>query len=149
MIVAAGSAYGEYLEQSAYVCQPGRFFRQIEHMGFYTGKELKSEIALILHRRDQVPWTREHAEKLRTRKEPFDEAIAALIGRQWDSQSIWRGRRREGDAYMVFCLTGPNDPETLVMRQAVAHDGRSGWTQNQRYVSFDVLSRSPRTTDEL
>jgi hypothetical protein len=118
-------------------------------MGFYTGKEVKREIAAVLHRRDEVLWTRGHAEELQRRKEPFDEAIAALIERQWDPDSIWRGQRREGDAYMVFCLTGPDDPRTLVMQRAIAHPLPFGWTQKQRYVSFDVLSTSPGTTAEL
>jgi len=149
VIVAAGSAYPEYLENAAYICQRGRSFRQIEHMGFYAGKEIKPEVAVILHRRDEVLWTRERAEELQTRKDPFDETIAALIERQWDPRSHWRGRRQEGDSYMVFCLTGPSDPKTLVMHQAISHNHSFGWTQKQRYVSFAVLSSSPGTTDEL
>lgn len=39
-------------------------------MGFYTGKEVKREIAAVLHRRDEVLWTREHAEELQRRKDP-------------------------------------------------------------------------------
>jgi len=55
VIVAGRTAYPDYLLSSCYVCQPGRAFRgDPTHLGFYFDREIKPEIARIVHRRDHV-----------------------------------------------------------------------------------------------
>ncbi len=65
VVVAASSAYGDYLRYSAYICQPGRSFREgTERMAFYADGSIKIEIPRILARRDNQPLTADSARDL-------------------------------------------------------------------------------------
>ncbi|WP_211717849.1 hypothetical protein [Nocardiopsis sp. MG754419] len=151
VVVAAGIAYGEYLEGSAYICQPGRAFRErLTHLGFYAQQAIQPHLARILTRQDHVPFTHEEAQQ-REGNGGRDARIADLI-----RSSLETGAREEGKKYMVFLLSGPQDPETVVLEvplvnDTVAASGRPwAWTMGQRYVSLAAL-RKPgvRTTSDL
>ena len=149
VIVAARSAYPEYLEASAYVCQGGRTFRPVSRLGFYTGREIKREVPLVLHIRDDVPWTPQHADELRRRGSEYDAEVAALIELDANPSSGWFAKRPATIRFKVICLSPPNDPRTIRLEHPVHHDGPSAWTMGQRYLDSAVLSTSPRTTAEL
>lgn len=58
VVVAAGIAHGEYLESSAYICQPDRFFRPgLTHLGFYAGGVVQPQIARIHAQESRVLFT--------------------------------------------------------------------------------------------
>lgn len=149
VIVAARSAYPDYLHSSSYICQPGRAFRDVERMGFYANKEIKREVPRILHRRDHVRFTGAHADELRSTGDAADAAVAGLIDESLGRATDWRIRRNEGEDYQVFLLSAPHDAHTLQLAQPVRHCSAGAFTQGQRYVDLTILERNPGTTDEL
>lgn len=149
-VMAAGLAYPDYLLTSGYVCQDDRAFRDgTTRLGFYGSKSIQREFPFILHRRDHVLFTPDNAARLRTRAEPFDAEVAALIDSSFDPAAGLHCSRVVGQHYGVFCLTGPQDERTIVLEQPIAHPAAVAWTQNQRYLSSDALRAGPRSTEEL
>ncbi|WP_150244119.1 hypothetical protein [Nocardiopsis quinghaiensis] len=151
VVVAASQAYPEYLESAAYICQPGRSFREgLTHMGFYAQQAIQPHLARILTCEDHVPFTYEEALR-REGNGGRDARIGDLV-----RASLETGAREEGQEYMVFLLSEPEAPETVVLEAPVANDtvaasGRPwAWTMGQRYVSLAAL-RKPgvRTTSDL
>ncbi|NYH51418.1 hypothetical protein HNR06_001007 [Nocardiopsis arvandica] len=64
VVVAAGIAHGEYLENSAYICQPDRFFRPgLTHLGFYAGGAIQPQTARIHAQESRVLFTYAEAER--------------------------------------------------------------------------------------
>ena len=57
VVVPAGNAYREYLELSAYICQPRRAFKPVERMAFYCRGKIEREIPLVRHVVDEVEFT--------------------------------------------------------------------------------------------
>ena len=150
VIVAGRLAYPDYLLSGAYICQAGRSFQPaIEHLGFYAEREIKREIPRILHRRDNVVVTAEHASELRERGDPFDLEVAGRIEETLDPNTDWRIRREPGRSYQFFLLSQPSGDETVVLPQIIWHGGRSAWTQGQRYTTLEALRAGPSTTEEL
>ncbi|MGW8439205.1 hypothetical protein ACWGKS_29015 [Nocardiopsis sp. NPDC055879] len=151
VVVAASQAYPEYLESFAYICQPGRSFREgLTHMGFYAQQAIQPHLAHIFTREDHVLFTHEEALRREVNGER-DARIADLI-----RSSLESGVREERQEYMVFLLSGPQDPETVVLEAPLANDtvvasGRPwAWTMGQRYVSLAALRRpGVRTTSDL
>ena len=145
VIVAAGTAYRFYQQHSLYVCQAGRSFRPyIERMGFYRGKAIQQEIPAIRWHRDAVDISAESASALAESDDPAQRDVAQAILRAISEGAIgvdWQAQ--------VFLLSAPDDERTLTLAHPIAHAGRSGWTQKQRYVSSESLSSSPATTADL
>lgn len=48
VVVAAREAWPFYLDHNAYICRPGRFFRQISHIGFYAESAVQTEMPKVL-----------------------------------------------------------------------------------------------------
>ena len=151
VVVAARSAYPEYLNTAAYICQPGRSFQEgIGHMGFYADAEIKPQIASIQSVRDQVTFTEENASYLKTSDDPTDNRIAALI--RW---ALGERQRVPGQAYKVFLLSEATGPNTVVLSHAVKNttvtaSGKPwAWTLGQRYTRMAALMLNPHTTGEL
>ena len=145
VVVAARAAYLEYQETSAYICQPGRRFRdEIKYLGFYKDKAIQREVLRVLHRRDGVVFSGDEARSLSASADEVDRAIGEVITRSHDFD--WRVD--EGQ-YQVFLLSGPEDEATLVLPQAIRNTSRGAWTQGQRYTSSAALARGVSTTEEL
>lgn len=148
LVVAAGRAAArEYYEFGAYVCQPGRSFRDVDRMGFYRQRRLEPHFPRIRYRVDHVEFSRANAERLRMSGAPLDRDVAELIEAMLD-----QGRRPEGEQFQVFLLTPPDASDTLVLDEPIRHTdvGRgSAWTQGMRYTSESSLRAGPRTTDDL
>jgi len=65
VVVPARLAYPMYLASNAYVCQRGRTFPQhIKRVAFYADGEIKSQVPLITHRQDDVPFIYDEARRL-------------------------------------------------------------------------------------
>ncbi len=144
VIVPARKAYPSYQNYSQYFCQPGRTFRPgLRYLGFYTSKAIQPEVAAILDHRDHVPISQSSADELAMSEDPSDRNFADVIryiidetgNEDWEAQ--------------VFLLSDPGDERTILLPRPIQHEGRGAWTQNQRYVSSDILRSEPTTTDEL
>jgi hypothetical protein len=132
-------------QTSAYICQPGRRFRdEIKYLGFYKDKAVQREVARVLHRRDGVVFSGDEASKLSASRDEVDRAIGEVITRS----HAFDWRVDEGK-YQVFLLSGPEEEATLVLPQAIRNTSRGAWTQGQRYTSSAALARGVSTTDEL
>jgi len=147
VVVPARSAYPEYLDYHAYVCQPRRPFKAVERMAFYRRGQIEREMPLIRRVMDEVEFSSEHADELRSSSDPLNQEVADLIGRLLESSP-----RQEGEPYKVFLLTPPGDAGTLLLEQPIANDatdsnGRTtAWVQMQRYASISDLQRARRTS---
>jgi hypothetical protein len=142
VVVPAKNAWSLYEQCRAYVCRAGRAFRAVERMAFYADREIKCDIPAVLHRRDDIEWTAEEAERLRTSADRFDRKIAAVIDATGE-QSV-AGRRQ------VFLLTSPGDQRHRQLGEALPHTGAgqgSAFVQKQRYVSLHSLETAVTTAD--
>ena len=151
VIVAARSAYGEYLESAAYICQPERYFRDdVTHMGFYADQEIKPEIAEILYMEESIVFTLAEAEARLNSIHAEVRQVGELIRDQ-----LTRSTRNAGEVYKVVLLSSRYNDETFVMPNPVhnvkrtATGKRWGWTLSQRYVSLDALMTGPKFTSQL
>jgi hypothetical protein len=150
VIVAARLAYDEYQKFSAYLCQPGRTFRQgVTHMGFYYAGSIQRELPRIRARRDDVPITPEALAQLQSGGYA-DRAVARVVELLLADQSA-----RAGDVEQILVLSSPTKPETVVLEAPILNvqHGRGGqptaWTMGQRYTTLVALQRNPATTNEL
>ncbi|SFA83298.1 hypothetical protein SAMN05216266_101715 [Amycolatopsis marina] len=140
VVVAARDAWPQYEQCRAYVCQAGRAFRSVDRMAFYAGREIKLDLPAVLHRRDNVEWTSEEAERLRTSGDRYDRKIAEVID---------KAPRVDGRC-QVFLLTGPGHPKHRQLSACLPHDvfGRgSAFVQRQRYVSLHSLEVATTTAE--
>lgn len=150
VVVAAGGAYDLYLKYAAYFCQPGRSFRDVERMGFYTKNEIKPHFPCILARRDYLDIDRAVARTLQASSSGEDVALGELVVRL-----IGDGVLPESCVVQVFLLAPARDPRTLTLpgpihNASVGPRGqRVAWTRGQRYASSAALQAGPTWTDEL
>jgi hypothetical protein len=150
VVVAARSAYPEYLACGVYVCQPNRSFQPVGYFGFYADGEIKPEIALIEHVEDSVEFSADEADRRRALGTPSDVRIGGLI-----AVLLERGRRTAGQSYKLFLLSPADDPRTNrlahpIVNATVASSGRPwAWTLGQRYTNLDKLLQAPPTTEGL
>ncbi len=143
VVVAASDAWPLYQDCHAYVCQAGRFFRDVERVAFYSDKEIKAVVPAILHRRDQVEWTPKAIARLSASSDRDDRKIATVI-------QASRGRGWNEGRYQVFLLTRDGDVRHRKLRTALPHErtGRgTAFTQGQRYTSLHSLQTAETTTD--
>lgn len=151
VIVAARFAYPEYHTLAAYVCQPGRAFRDgLTHLGFYANGAIQPFVPRIQHRRDLVPFTHDHAAVLAARS-PADQRVGAVI-----MAHLRDGTREVGQQYQVFLLSDPGGEDTVRLAHRIDNDARSGngrsraWTMGQRYVALsDLTAPGVRVTSDL
>lgn len=61
VIVPARDAWEVYGSLNAYICQPGRHFQDVKYMAFYVDREVKSSVARIKRRYDNVAWNMREA----------------------------------------------------------------------------------------
>lgn len=141
VVVAARNAWALYENVYAYVCQPARAFRTVERIAFYADREIKRDVPKVLHRRDNVEWTKEEADRLRGSTDRFDRKIAQVI-------DAARSTNWTGGLYQVFLLTRPGDPTHRQLSSCLPHGGNgrgSAFTQRQRYVSLHSLELATST----
>ncbi|MBK9740988.1 MAG: hypothetical protein IPO93_16145 [Actinobacteria bacterium] len=151
VVVAARTAYPEYLQDGAYICQSGRSFQAgISHMGFYADGEIKRQVASILSIHDQVTFSSENADRLESLDTAADLRIADLI-----RSALSRRTRIPGQQYKVFLLSEANDTRTVQLQNDVKNSTLSSagkpaaWTQSQRYTRISALQLNPPTTGAL
>lgn len=147
VIVPARDAWSFYDDHAAYVCQPGRFFRQVSHVGFYADSAVQREIPKILERIDRVSWAPEEIGRRLASGSVRDRRIGEIIRHS-------RGLGWTEDEYQLFLLTRP-DPEgrskghvTLDATLRRQRSGRgSAWVRRQRYVGVATLESAKVLAD--
>jgi len=150
VVVPARWGYPLYHAHAAYVCQPGRTFRDVTHIAFYTGNEIKREVPRILARQDHVLFTRRNADRLQDSSSPVEVQLGHLVEAMIRAADI-----PEDTAEQVFLLTPHSDERTLILAAPIAnastgrHGQRIAWTQNQRYLLLTDLLAAPATTAGL
>lgn len=148
VIVPARKAWPLYVQHNAYVCQTGRYFRQISHIGFYADGAVQREIPKVLERIDPIVWTHEEIGRRIGSGKEDDRRIAEII----------KGARALGweeDEYQLFLLTGPDAEGRsrghVTLRGELRRQSRgrgSAWVQRQRYAAVAAL-QSARTLGDL
>ncbi|MFA9430760.1 hypothetical protein [Egicoccus sp. AB-alg2] len=152
VVVAARVAYGEYLNHAAYICQPGRSFREgLTYLGFYASGAIQREVARILYREDGVPFGPDEVERRRTSDDPFDQRMASVI-----EAFVGEGARQASESYQVFLLTPAESQTTLILERPILNTKRAAsgrpwaWTLHQRYVnSRQLVDPAVGTTEDL
>ncbi len=140
VVVPAREAWPLYEQTHAYICQPGRFFRQASHIGFYADAEIKADVAKILDRIDHVPFTRTEAYRREHDGSADGKRIGAII-----SAAMRLGWNN--DSYQIFLLS-TGDAKAIGSGQHVrlpapltnAKRGRgSAFVRKQRYFYLSEL----------
>lgn len=146
VIVSTRQAWIRYESLHAYICQPGRWFNAVTYLGFYTDQEIKTEIPVITGRRDDVPWTRQEAARLRATGTHIDRKIATVIEKSLNLGDV-------AGMHQVFLLSSPKDRGHTGHRtlpHAIPHPGRgrgSAFVHKHRYFSLHALETAADTTD--
>lgn len=148
VVVPAQGAWPFYQEHHAYICQPGRYFRQVSHVGFYAEKSVQAEVPKVLERLERVRWTREEIGQRMRSGSTYDARIAEIIRTSRDAG--W-----DRDEYQLFILTAPDNGGysrghvTLTAPLVNERVGKaSAWVRRQRYVAVDKLQQA-KTLAEL
>ena len=142
VVVAARVAYPEYLAMGAYACQPNRSIRNVSRMGFYTHKQVMPEIAEVYRRFTDVLFVPGEARRLRAKKDPLEKRLADVIRRRLTTRP-----EQLGGHFDVHILSGPTDPDTLILDSPIQHIPHNAWTQGQRYTSVERLKKAKTTAD--
>ncbi|WP_339908874.1 hypothetical protein [Symmachiella dynata] len=137
-IVAARSAWPEYNELHAYICQPNRPFQQVSRMGFYSQGVIYPLVPKIIEAFDEIE----------IRRNKHQGELGDLVNRLVENEL-----RPLGERFKVLILSAPEAPETLKLPCAIPNDklSKSGepiaFTMGQRYVASEALLRAKTTTD--
>ncbi len=135
VVVPAKRAWPLYSHAYAYVCQPGRFFRNVSHVAFYADGAVQPEVARITDRRDDVPWNAQEIGRLMGTRDPRDREFAAIV--KTSREQGWDDAR-----YQVFLLTKPGERGHVTLPAAIPNTKRgvgSGFVRKQRYASVAAL----------
>ena len=137
-VVAARSAWPEYNELHAYVCQPNRPFQQVARLGFYSKGVIYPLVPKIIATFDDV--------EMRTNA--YDGALGMLVNKLVKEEA-----RPIGGLFKVLLLSAPDSPDTLKLANPISNDKRSktgkptAFTMGQRYVASEALKMAKTTSD--
>lgn len=159
VIVAARDAWPTYTAlcdpaseaPPAYICQPGRFFKPVERLGFYSDQVIHREVPRVLARFDNVEWTLQNAGVLASSESREDRKIARLIEWSAGPGAAHFGFDETGSPsgrFQVFLLSRPGSPQHKTLPAAIPHTARgrgSAFTQRQRYISSHALDTAQTT----
>lgn len=139
VVVAARSAWNEYEEFHAYICQPNRAFQHVSRVGFYSRGVVYPLIPKILESHDDVEMKRDG----------YSGRLGELVNTLLDDN-----RREEGARFKILLLSAPESDDTIILSEPIPNDKRSksgkatAFTMGQRYVSSEKLLNA-RTTSDL
>ncbi|SHV58734.1 Abi-like protein [Mycobacteroides abscessus subsp. abscessus] len=147
VIVSDRESWNFYQQHGVYICQPGRYFRQVSHIGFYADSAVQSELPKVLERIDDVNWASDEIGRRMGLKNEREKRIAEVIR---DSRALgWTN-----DRYQLFLLTRPGKEgrtkghETLDAPLPRVRTGKgSAWVRRQRYVAVPVLQSAKSLGD--
>jgi hypothetical protein len=149
VVVAARSALDEYINCSAYICQPNRTFQQSVRMAFYTKNKIDHHIPKIL---GQVEAISGNEIETRTDLSDTDRArLRTLLNKMKPSRREEWSKRQ----FKIVFLSPPDSSDTLILPDDITNSSTSAsgkgtaFTQGQRYVSLSRLEKGPKSTSEL
>lgn len=147
VVVPASDAWPFYQDHAAYVCQPGRYFRQVSHVAFYADGAIQPEIPKVVQVLDHVAWTAEEIGRRFTTHTTEDERIGRII-------SAARERGWDGDEYQLILLTSPGEAGrrdghvSLATPVPNTRRGRgTAWVRRQRYASVAAITAATTLSD--
>lgn len=149
LVVAASRAIDDYAQYSAYICRPGRTFREVGWMAFYTG-EIQPIIPRVIAVFERVNF--DEPGECRRLGASNPSVINALRG---ISQSLQRSPAAQSAARKVIVLSGPESSDTIRLSRPISNDLRTDggrvrpFVQGHRYVPLSLLTQEPLTTTEL
>lgn len=135
VVVAASEAWPFYLNSYAYICQAGRYFQDVKYLAFYADQEIKTHVANIKNRYDNVVWNEREAERLLHSESREDRKLGKVMHE--GLASGWTHGK-----YQVFLLSRPTDPAHILLSHSIVNTRRgrgSAFTQRQRYTSVHQL----------
>ncbi len=138
VIVAARSAWPEYNDLHAYVCQPNRPFQQVSRLGFYSKGVIYPLVPKILEVHDDVPMV------LGQHKGALGKLVDYIVT---------ESRRLKDESYKLILLSPPDSPDTLKLAAPIPNNQRSksgkptAFTMGQRYASSQQLLAARLTSD--
>lgn len=148
VVVAARSAWPEYLRHSAYICQPDRTFRaDISHFGFYAHGQIMPTIAVKEHYLPSIVFSEDGIARLRADGE---NRAADLV-----ENLLAEGKRDRGASYGIMLLSSEDDPRTVHLEAPIKNDTQAStgrgwaWTLGQRYTQLAKLTSGVTWTSEL
>ncbi|MFW0111210.1 hypothetical protein [Rothia sp. CCM 9416] len=124
-----------YEEDSAYICQAGRYFQEVKHIAFYADKEIKPNIPCIVARYDNVEWNEAEANRLVNSGNREYKRLGQVMRKGLEAG-------RQGGRYQVFILTREGDPRQVSLSSPFVNKrtGKgSAFVQRQRYTSVHQL----------
>lgn len=140
LIVAAGSAWREYLATSGYFCQPNRSFRPSSRLAFYTGNAVRERVPAIIEWHDDVV---------------FEPGLhSGELGKLVD-RALASGIRHPGDRNKVLVLSSPDDSRTLQLKAPITNDKvdrhgrRTAFTMGAAKYTYESRVVAAATTSEL
>lgn len=145
VVVPGSQAWDLYNKENVYICQPGRSFRQIDRLSFYTEKSVKADIPWITKRTDNMDWSLAEEQRLLSSSKSDEKKLGKIM--QTARSLGWTEGR-----YQVFLLSKPGDPRHRTLNQDLPHQtaGRgSAFVQKQRYVSLHDLEIAATTASLL
>lgn len=159
VVVPAREGYLTYLAHGAYVCQPNRTFKHgLSRMAFYANGEIKPSVPRILLQEPEVE---------------LDDWMETQLLNIIDHEAYGGGNRlqvrraevllgllqeniiHKGEAFQLFLLTSPSEPETVTLRSSIKNTSQSesgriiAWVRSQRYVTLTALESGVMTTTAL
>lgn len=121
----------------------------VTHIGFYSAAAIQPEIAkVVADYQGLLIDTGTEAQLRRTGKAP-DERLAEIVQSLLGSDEALAGSTRR-----VLLLSGPDEPETLRLDNAIrntkeVNGRRLAWAVAPRAVPYAAIAEGPQTTDEL
>lgn len=151
VIVPGKISWETYIKTSVYICQQGRFFRDVSRMAFYANKEIKPLVPEILERRGQVAWNEKEAQRLENTGNPMDKILSGAI-KATKSMKDNNGELLYKDGvYQVFILSNEkNIQKTKKIKNPIRHTktGKgSAYVRKQRYCNIGSLLHACTTDD--
>ncbi|MFC6724272.1 hypothetical protein ACFQE1_07775 [Halobium palmae] len=142
LVVAARKAWPEYEDHTIYFCQPGRSFKPVEHMAFYTDGEIKPAVPRVVDRVDDVLLTEAGVEEHDGLSESQKEKLMGIVGPDM---------KRHGDRQQVIFLEDDVTLSEPIRNDKTASDSDRGvaFVQGHRYVSLSALRDDPSGTTDL
>lgn len=143
VVVPTSEAWSLYKDQAAHICQAGRFFRPVDHIAFYSDRQIHADVPRIKSRQDNVVWSNSEASRLMASDSRDDRRLGKIM-----SESIKRGWTH--GIYQVFLLTRPADPAHVTLHAPLLNE-RSGkgsaFVRKQRYTSIHELRHATTVWD--
>jgi len=137
VVVAARSAWPEYNEFHAYICQPNRPFQQVSRIGFYSKGVIYPLVPKIIEAFDEVEM------RCGVHEGKLEELVRRLIESEM---------RPVGGMFKVLLLSAPDSNDTIRLPRPIPNDKRSktgkptAFTMRQRYVSSEALITAETTS---